>query len=182
MVAVDWYGVGRPLVRAEHPGCEAVRAERPPSALGLTSMLLSLFLIVFVVPDVHFGRSLGCFGGFEPVWNCSLSCTFMYEAWVVGKNMVVNYNDVFEYELDISGSTSVEKGGNGFCTCGSEVVAAKSMREVKLRASGVARRPRCYKSYEDGFKVYKGSLQEVVLGVLNLSGTVRDGFKAIFFV
>ncbi|KOM31221.1 hypothetical protein LR48_Vigan01g077600 [Vigna angularis] len=46
--------------------------------------------------------------------------------------------------------------------CGSEVVAAKSMREVKLRASGVARRPRCCRSCEDGFKVYKGSLQEYI--------------------
>ncbi|KOM36939.1 hypothetical protein LR48_Vigan03g032000 [Vigna angularis] len=31
---------------------------------------------------------------------------------------------------------------NGFCTCGSEVFVAKSVREVKLRASGVGRRPR----------------------------------------
>ncbi|KOM24903.1 hypothetical protein LR48_Vigan13s000600 [Vigna angularis] len=46
-----------------------------------------------------------------------------------------------------------EKGGNGFCTRGSEVVAAKSVRDVKLRASRVARRPRCCKSCADGFKV-----------------------------
>ncbi|KOM41196.1 hypothetical protein LR48_Vigan04g139400 [Vigna angularis] len=60
---------------------------------------------------------------------------------------------------------SVGKGGSGFCTCGSGVVAAKSVRDVKLRASRVARRPRCCKSCEDGFKVCKGSLQERELDV-----------------
>ncbi|KOM43790.1 hypothetical protein LR48_Vigan05g139500 [Vigna angularis] len=40
------------------------------------------------------------------------------------------------------------KRRNGFCTCGSEVLVAKSVREVKLRASGVARRPRCCKFVE----------------------------------
>ncbi|KOM34103.1 hypothetical protein LR48_Vigan02g025300 [Vigna angularis] len=40
-------------------------------------------------------------------------------------------------------SGSVGRRRKGFYTCGSEVSAGKFVREVKLRVSGVARRPRC---------------------------------------
>ncbi|KOM54562.1 hypothetical protein LR48_Vigan10g045400 [Vigna angularis] len=45
------------------------------------------------------------------------------------------------------------KRRNGFCTCGSEVLAAKSVREVKLRVSGVARRPRFQVHQKSNFMV-----------------------------
>ncbi|KOM57541.1 hypothetical protein LR48_Vigan11g057400 [Vigna angularis] len=50
----------------------------------------------------------------------------------------------------------------GSALVGVKSLLQKSVREVKLRAFGVARRPRCCKSCGDGFKVYKGSLQELI--------------------
>ncbi|KOM57923.1 hypothetical protein LR48_Vigan11g095600 [Vigna angularis] len=67
--------------------------------------------------------------------------------------------------------------GIGFCTCGSEILAAKFLRKVKLKAFGVARRPRYCKSCGGRFKVYKGSLQEC--SVYKRSSQIVFGLNSI---
>ncbi|KOM47191.1 hypothetical protein LR48_Vigan07g089500 [Vigna angularis] len=80
IVSVNWYGAGRLLVRARRlqwrPGARLSGKVAPgaphlaPDVSCSQKVAWSLFLIVFGVPGVRFGRFLSRFGGFGTFRDC----------------------------------------------------------------------------------------------------------------